>query len=120
MFIAALGDPARDAAFGLLRDLRRAGVNAQIEYEGRSLKSQMKRADRLKAPLVMMLGDDELARGEVTVKHMATSTQESIARESAVEFALASKQALGPGLQALGGVGFRPGANMAKSQEPGA
>ena len=60
----------------------------QVEYEGRSLKSQMKRADRLKAPLVMMLGDDELARNEVSVKDMATSTQESIKREAAVEFAL--------------------------------
>jgi histidyl-tRNA synthetase len=98
VFIAALGDAARDAAFVLLRDLRRAGLNAQVEYEGRSLKSQMKRADRLKAPIVMMLGDDELARGDVSVKHMAASTQESIKREAAVEFALAHKQALGSGL----------------------
>jgi histidyl-tRNA synthetase len=93
VFIAALGDPARGAAFELLRDLRRAGLNAQVEYEGRSLKSQMKRADRLKAPLVFLLGDDELARGEVTVKHMAASSQESIKRETAVAFALARKQA---------------------------
>ncbi len=93
VFVAALGDPAREAAFALLRDLRRAGLNAQLEYEGRSLKSQMKRADRLKAPLVLLLGDDELARGEVTVKHMATSTQESIARDAVVEFARARKQA---------------------------
>jgi histidyl-tRNA synthetase len=89
VFIAALGEAARDAACVLLRDFRRAGLNAQIEYEGRSLKSQMKRADRLKAPLVYMLGDDELAKGEVTVKHMTTSTQETIARAAAVEFALA-------------------------------
>ena len=93
VFIAALGEPAREAAFVLLRDLRRAGINAQVEYEGRSLKSQMKRAARLEAPLVMMLGDDELARGEVSVKHMASSTQESIARDSAVAFALAHRQA---------------------------
>jgi histidyl-tRNA synthetase len=92
VFVAALGDAARDSAFALLRDLRRAGVNAQVEYEGRTLKSQMKRADRLKAPLVYILGDDELARGEVTVKHMAASTQESIARDGAVEFARARKQ----------------------------
>jgi histidyl-tRNA synthetase len=88
VFIAALGEAARDASCVLLRDLRRAGLNAQIEYEGRSLKSQMKRADRLKAPLVYLLGDDELAKGEVSVKHMATSTQETIARAAAVEFAL--------------------------------
>ncbi len=86
VFIAALGDPAREASLVLLRDLRRAGLNAQVEYEGRSLKSQMKRADRLKAPLVFILGDDELARGEVTVRRMASSSQESIPRSGAVEF----------------------------------
>jgi histidyl-tRNA synthetase len=92
VFVAALGDPARDAAFVLVRDLRRAGLNAQFEYEGRSLKSQMKRADRLKAPIVFLLGEDELAKGEVTVKQMATSTQESITRETAVDYVRAHKQ----------------------------
>ena len=80
VFVAALGEPAREASLALLRDLRRAGLNAQIEYEGRSLKSQMKRADRLKAPLVFILGEDELARGEVTVRRMAASAQESVPR----------------------------------------
>ena len=91
VFIAALGDPARDASLALLRDLRRAGLNAQVEYEGRSLKSQMKRADRLKAPLVFILGDDELARGEVTVRRMASSSQESIPLGDAVAFVRASR-----------------------------
>ena len=91
VFIAALGDPAREASLALLRDLRRAGLNAQVEYEGRSLKSQMKRADRLKAPLVFILGDDELARGEVTVRRMASSSQESIPLGGAVTFVRASR-----------------------------
>ena len=91
VFIAALGEAARESSLSLLRDLRRAGLDAQIEYEGRSLKSQMKRADRLKAPLVFILGDDELARGVVTVRRMAASTQESIARAAAVEFVKANR-----------------------------
>jgi histidyl-tRNA synthetase len=91
VFVAALGDAARDAALGLVRDLRRAGLNAQMEYEGRSLKSQMKRADRLQAPLVFLLGDDELARDEVSVKHMARSTQESVKRDEAVAFCRAQR-----------------------------
>ena len=91
VFLAAMGDAARESSMELLRDLRRAGLNAQVEYEGRSLKSQMKRADRLGARLVYMLGDDELARGEVTVKHMAASTQEAIPRANAVEFALSHR-----------------------------
>ena len=96
VFIAALGEPAREASLALLRDLRRAGLNAQVEYEGRSLKSQMKRADRLKAPLVFILGDDELARGEVTVRRMASSSQESVPRDGAVAFVKASEARLGP------------------------
>jgi len=91
VFIAALGEPARESALTLLRDLRRAGVNAQVEYEGRSLKSQMKRADRLKAPLVFILGEDELARGEVSVRRMATSSQESVPLNGAVEFVKSNK-----------------------------
>ena len=48
----------------------------------------MKRADRLKARLVFVLGEDELARGQVSVRHMATSTQESIPRADAVAYVL--------------------------------
>jgi histidyl-tRNA synthetase len=91
VFLAALGDAARDASLALLRDLRRAGLNAQVEYEGRSLKSQMKRADRLKAPLVFILGEDEIARGEVSVRRMAASTQESVPLAGAVAFVKANK-----------------------------
>jgi histidyl-tRNA synthetase len=91
VFIAALGEAARGSSLELLRDLRRAGVNAQIEFEGRSLKSQMKRADRLKAPLVFILGDDELARDEVTVRRMTASSQESIPRGGAVQFVKANR-----------------------------
>jgi histidyl-tRNA synthetase len=91
VFVAALGDAARDASFVLLRELRRAGLNAQIDYEARTLKAQFKRADRLAAPLVLVLGDDELARGEVTVKDMTTGTQEAVPRAGAVAFCLARR-----------------------------
>jgi histidyl-tRNA synthetase len=84
-FVAAMGETARESALGLLRDLRRAGLEAHMEYEGRSLKSQMKRADRLKAAFALILGDDELAAGEVSVKDMSTSGQSRVARGAIVE-----------------------------------
>jgi histidyl-tRNA synthetase len=84
-FVAAMGEAARESALGLLRDLRRAGLEAHMEYEGRSLKSQMKRADRLKAAFALILGDDELAAGEVSVKDMSTSGQSRVARGAVVE-----------------------------------
>jgi histidyl-tRNA synthetase len=84
VFVAAMGEAARDAAIGLLRDLRRAGIEAHMEYEGRSIKSQMKRADRLKAILTLIIGDDELAAGAVTAKDMRTSDQLRLPRDRVV------------------------------------
>jgi len=80
VFVAAMGEAARDAALALLRDLRRSGLEAHMEYEGRSIKSQMKRADRLKAAVTLILGDNELASGVVAVKNMRTSEQTTVPR----------------------------------------
>jgi histidyl-tRNA synthetase len=79
-FVAAIGEEARQAALLVLRELRAAGLSVQMEYEARGIKSQMKRADRLRAPLVVLLGEDELRRGEVTVKDMATGAQDAVPR----------------------------------------
>ena len=92
VFVAALGGSARQAAFVLVRELRRAGVSAQVEYEARSFKSQFKRADRLGAPLVFVLGDDEIARNEVTARDMAQGTQEAVPRPQAVAYCLARRR----------------------------
>jgi histidyl-tRNA synthetase len=84
-FVAAMGDAARDSALALLRDLRRGGLEAHMEYEGRSIKSQMKRADRLKAAFTLILGDEELARDEVTVKNMTTGGQARVPRAGVLD-----------------------------------
>ena len=85
LFVAAMGGAARESALALLRDLRRGGLEAHMEYEGRSIKSQMKRADRLKAAFALILGDDELAAGAVSVKDMTTGEQARVAREAVVD-----------------------------------
>jgi histidyl-tRNA synthetase len=92
VFVAAHGDEPRIAALRLLRDLRRAGISAQTEYEARSLKSQFKRADRLGAPLVFVIGEEELARGEVAAKDMKKSTQETIRRDEAIAYCLGRRR----------------------------
>ena len=79
-FVVALGEAARPAAHVLARDLRRAGVATLVDYGARSLRAQMKRADRSGARRVLLLGDDELARGEVTVKDMESGGQTAVAR----------------------------------------
>jgi histidyl-tRNA synthetase len=85
LFVAAMGDAARESALSLLRDLRRAGLEAHMEYEGRSIKSQMKRADRLQAAFALILGEDELAAGAVSVKDMASGEQARVPRDAVIE-----------------------------------
>ena len=83
-FIVAIGEDGRAAAWTLLRALRQAGVPAQMELEARGVRSQFKRADRLAARVTLIVGGDELARGEVTLRDMATGEQRAIARDAVV------------------------------------
>jgi histidyl-tRNA synthetase len=84
-FVVAIGDDGRVEALKLLADLRRAGVSADMEFDGRSVRSQMKRADRLAAAFALIVGGDELARNEVTIKNMTTAEQRAVARPDVVE-----------------------------------
>jgi histidyl-tRNA synthetase len=83
-FVVGIGEDGRAEALALLRELRRAGVAAQMELDTRSLRGQMKRADRLQAPLTLIVGGDELARGEVTVRDMKTGEQRAVKRQDVV------------------------------------
>jgi histidyl-tRNA synthetase len=85
-FVAAIGEAPRNSAFHLVREMRLAGIRAEIDYDGRSLRGQLKRADRLAAPLVLIIGDDELARGQVRAKDMRTGEQRDVARAEILPF----------------------------------
>jgi histidyl-tRNA synthetase len=79
VFLAALGEPARDKAFGLLQELRRRNVAAEMDLEGRSLKAQMTQADRYGAAYTVILGDREMETGEAQLRRMAEGSQERVA-----------------------------------------
>lgn len=79
-FIVSIGDAARAPARRLARDLRRRGLSVLLDHERRSARAQMRQADRAGVAAVLILGDDELAREEVTVKDLATGTQETVPR----------------------------------------
>jgi len=78
LFIAALGEPSQEIAFGWICRLGAAGIEAEMDFEDRSLKSQMKRADRLGADYVLMLGEQELSREVAQLRNMRTRDQEEI------------------------------------------
>ncbi|MDA1093050.1 MAG: histidine--tRNA ligase [Acidobacteria bacterium] len=93
-FVVAFGEAAWPAARLLTRDLRRAGLATLIDYEGRSAKSQMKRANRSGVRHMLILGDDELASNQVTVKTMETGHQQSVSREALADHLRAAETGL--------------------------
>ncbi len=70
VFVARVDDAVAAEVFALTARLREAGIAAEMDHQGRSLKSQFKAADRLGARIVVVVGPDELAAGEVTVRRM--------------------------------------------------
>ncbi len=76
VFVAGLGDKPRDRAFLLVQELRGRGVEVDLDYDGRSLKSQMRRADKTRARYVLILGEDEMNRGEIQLRDMHEKTQQ--------------------------------------------
>ena len=83
-FIVAIGDEARAAVRLLARDLRHGGVTVLVDHEARSPRSQMKRADRSGAGHVLIVGEDEIAGGTVSMKHMGSGTQTTVDRDDVV------------------------------------
>ena len=92
VYFAWIGAKARDWAFPLVHRLRQQGIGVEIEAETRSLKSQMRRADKLKARSVVILGDDELAKGQAVLRDMTHKQQEEISLDN-LESALTARKA---------------------------
>jgi len=83
LFIAAMGDEAHAEAFRLMSALQRAALAVEIDYEGKSLKSQMRRADKFNSRFTLIIGGDELARGTAPLKEMDGGTQAEVALDAA-------------------------------------
>ncbi|MDD2271655.1 MAG: histidine--tRNA ligase [Desulfuromonadaceae bacterium] len=79
LFIATMGGGERDFAFSLMDGLLKAGVRVEMDYEGKSLKSQMRRADKLKARYSVVIGGDEVASGRASFKRMIDGLQTDVA-----------------------------------------
>jgi histidyl-tRNA synthetase len=78
LFIAALGGETYREAYRLVNQLHLEGIRAELDYEGKSLKSQMRRADKLKAQYVLIMGEEELKRGRAILRNMESKSQEEI------------------------------------------
>jgi len=76
VYIAALGATALKKAFLLTNKLREAGISAEMDYSDKSLKSQMKRADKLNSSFTLILGDEEIEKNSVKLRDMNSKKQE--------------------------------------------
>jgi len=85
LFIAALGARAQKIAFGLTQELRRRGISAAMDYADKSLKSQMKRSDKLKSAYTLIFGDKEMDEARVELRDMNTKNQESLPLDHLLE-----------------------------------
>lgn len=75
LYICSMGDAARNKAFSLTAELRRAGISCEMDHCARSVKAQMKYANKTGAAFTMVLGDDELANGRAKLRSMSDSSE---------------------------------------------
>jgi histidyl-tRNA synthetase len=78
IFIAALGTEALEQAFVMVHALRKIGLQATMDHQGRSLKNQMKQAGRMMAAHTLIMGEEELNQNQAILRNMKTREQQDI------------------------------------------
>lgn len=86
IFVANIGENADRFVQKLIYELRKEGIRAERDYLERSVKAQMKFANKIGAKYSMVLGDDEIARGKATVKNMETGEQNEVSFSEIAKF----------------------------------
>ena len=85
VYVASIGEKAAKKCFAIVNELRDAGIECNMNYEGASLKSQMRDADKLGSAFTLIIGDDELAKGEAVLRNMKTKEQTTIRFDKIIE-----------------------------------
>ncbi len=84
-FVVSAGDEAKDAIHALARALRRAGVSTLVDLDHRSLKSQLRQADKSGARFALVIGPEELAKGTVQVRNLQEGSQVELPTSQAIK-----------------------------------
>ena len=84
VWVIPIGSMSVLPAFSLLNRLRELGIPSDMDHAGRSLKSQMKQANRTQARYVAMIGEDEARTNQVTLKNMSTGEQSLMSADEAI------------------------------------
>ena len=83
-FVVTMGDEARVEGEKVVRELRLAGIPADLDHCARSMKAQFKYADKIGARRVLVIAGDELAAGVVKIRDMQSGTETTVARNDVV------------------------------------
>ena len=86
LFIAGLGNEASEYSFKLMHELRKRGLRVDMDLESKSLKSQMKQADKAGARFVAILGSQELENKQVPLRNMKTGEQTDLNLDAIGDF----------------------------------
>ena len=86
LFVAGFSETHIQEILPVVSELRSKGISVEVELLGRSLKAQMREADRLKAEYSVVIGDNEISSKSAKIKHMATGNQEEVPFYSFVSF----------------------------------
>ena len=85
VYVVSLGKECNETAFNLMQDLRAAGIRTEGGLFDKNAKGQMKQANRCAASYALILGEDELAKQEVTFKDLNTGDQKQISLTDIVQ-----------------------------------
>ena len=85
LVVAAFGSQGLPVGVRLLYDLRGLGVQAEMDSRATSLKAHLRQADRMKASYVVMIGDDEVSKGQLLLRNMVTKEQEELPLSTAAQ-----------------------------------
>ena len=86
LYVGILGKESKAAAYKLVKELRQAGYIVETDYMDRSVRAQMKYANKIGAKNTMIIGADELAAGKANIKNMDTGNETEVVLNKLVEF----------------------------------
>ncbi len=84
VFVAYIGERAREHSFGLARRLREAGISTVVDLEGRKLKKSLAIANSIGARCALIIGEDEIEKGSYVLRDMTTGEQKNLGEEELI------------------------------------
>jgi len=85
IFVAKVNEKDKDTAFRLLQKIRNAGLSADMDYSGGSLKSQMRIANKIRTRYTVIIGEEELSKNMVILRNMQTKEQKEVQIDNLID-----------------------------------